>query len=124
MKEDLEAIAEYMGGELLAESSVYMPHGSQSELILQTWKIPQGVPLEDEDSAARGHFKYDVSYNWSMPVVEKIEEGYEVSIIDNECEISTTGYRSEGIVFERAGTKKAAIYGAIVKFLKWRSQNR
>jgi len=53
----------------------------------------------------------------AMSQIEVIEKkGYEVSIIDNECDIGTEGYRYINVAKGRGKTKLTAVQDAIVKF--------
>lgn len=60
---------------------------------------------------------YHESWDWLMPVVEKIEslknsDDYEIDIFGNCCDI--------GGRFEAVGeTKIAAVYIAVIEFIKW-----
>lgn len=67
--------------------------------------------------------EYHKKWDWLMPVVERIETmgptGYEVSIIDKECEIGTMGYYYKVIVVCKGETKIEAVFDAVVNFIKW-----
>lgn len=67
--------------------------------------------------------KYHTSWDWLMPVVEKIEnlhDGYMlVEISDEKCYI---GYGSFYQNTATAETKIQAVYGAVVEFIKWYNQ--
>lgn len=66
--------------------------------------------------------EYDSSWDWLMEVIEKIEHldtGYEVCIIDKECEIGTMGYQYTRVALGKANTKIEAVYIAIIQFIKW-----
>jgi hypothetical protein len=63
------------------------------------------------------------SYDWLMPVVEKIE-GFGVSVLIGRffCEINYTSAYDESVNFEiryGAGVKLNAIHGALVEFIKF-----
>lgn len=61
---------------------------------------------------------YDSSWDWLMPVVEHVESlGYEVSILDDECEISNIGYRVATHVAIKADTKIEAVWLAMIEFI-------
>ena len=63
--------------------------------------------------------KYNSSWDWLMPVVEKIESlGFRVEIIGLTCSIYTNS--EENIyVDEPAMTKTEATWQAVVEFIKW-----
>ena len=66
---------------------------------------------------------YHESYDWLMPVVEKIEGlGIKVTIINNSCKINTftSEYNSTAI----SDTKINAIYTAIIEFIKWYNKQK
>lgn len=69
---------------------------------------------------------YDKSWDWLMPVVEKIELlQYEFEIASSGTQIISTAY-SEGDYYDefttydsKEETKIQVVYKAIVKFVKW-----
>ena len=62
------------------------------------------------------------SWDWLMPVVEKIESmGYSVKIIEDWCEIIGEDYDK---VADFGGGKLISVYAAIVEFIKWYNKNR
>jgi hypothetical protein len=67
--------------------------------------------------------RFHESWDWLMPVVEKIEEEYEVSILGDECEISTMGYRVSRIVLVQDSNKLNSVYKAMVEFIQWYNRN-
>ena len=67
--------------------------------------------------------KFNCSWDWLMPVVQKIEsqqsEGYNILIEGTNCWIET-----QGVSFECMGiTKLEATYKAVVQFIKEYNQN-
>ena len=68
--------------------------------------------------------RFHESWDWLIPVVEKIEKEYEVSIIDNECEICTTGYKIKVLVSVVSNSKIEAVYKAVIKFIEWYNENK
>ena len=70
---------------------------------------------------------YHVKWDWLMPVVERIEKmgptGYEVSIIDCECEIGTMGYQYTTVARGIGLSKIEAVYSAVISFIKWHNLN-
>lgn len=61
------------------------------------------------------NLKYHKSWNWLMPVVEKIEKDYHVTIRDRHCEIANADRAFIG----REGNKLRSTYKAVVEFIKW-----
>lgn len=78
-----------------------------------------------------GGLKYKESWDWLMPVVEKIESLYEgniiVKIAFNNCSISicTQYYLAHdemvfnGIEFHKEETKIKSVWKTVVEFIKW-----
>ena len=64
------------------------------------------------------NLEYHSSWNWLMPVVEKIEKTYEVSIIGKECEIADNGYEWKSICKSTSESKIDAVWQTVVKFIK------
>lgn len=65
--------------------------------------------------------EYHTSWNWLMPVVEKIESlGYEFFIVEDRVKIAHNTDHSIGTVinFTLGGSKKDATYEGVVKFIK------
>jgi hypothetical protein len=67
-------------------------------------------------------FKYNSSWDWLMPVVEKIEsiknsDDYEVDIFGKCCDI---GGQFEGV----CKTKIEGTYKAVVEFIKWHNKQQ
>jgi hypothetical protein len=67
--------------------------------------------------------KYHTSWDWLMPVVEKIEGmGFYVRIAGEDCTISKNSKFSAITTF--SGMKKEATYKAVVEFIKWCNENK
>ena len=69
--------------------------------------------------------QYDKSWDWLMPVVEKIEnfnDGCTLCIIEDErCHINTqTNFEVDSVGY----TKIEAVYNAIIEFIKWYNQQQ
>lgn len=60
------------------------------------------------------HTKYHTSWDWLMPVVEKIENhlGYAVTIVQNSCYTESMGG-------EERDSKLEATYKTVVEFIKY-----
>lgn len=72
--------------------------------------------------------KYDSSWDWLMPVVEKIEDlGFIVEIESKYCGIrqcdSFSGNETIIVKLIEGSTKKKAIYKAVIEFIKWYNKN-
>ena len=76
-----------------------------------------------------GEELFHESWDWLMPVIEKIEsEDYTVNIFKEETEIRSDDYDSypdeEGAYCSgEIGPKLIATYKAVVEFIKWRNEN-
>jgi hypothetical protein len=93
---DNELIAEFMGFPLTKKSRTFSGTGHDIEIPFMRWK-------------------YHESWDWLMPVVEKIEhEGYEVDIYKNCCEIPTGD-----MIRTVEASKIEATHKAVVEFIKW-----
>lgn len=84
------------------------------------WRIGSTVPLTEE------HLAYHESWDWLMPVVEKIETTEihglataSVCIEDTECEIKDYGTDSSSFAYEEGDTKIEAVWKACVAFIEW-----
>lgn len=67
--------------------------------------------------------KYHSSWDWLMPVVEKIEKlGYGFVIIGEQTEIYTN---YDGQLFVEDGeTKIESVWKVVISFIKWYNQNK
>jgi hypothetical protein len=66
-------------------------------------------------------YKFDKSWDWLMPVVEKIESfGYEFTIVENRCKVSHNTDHSIEELFhiEIIGSKFKVTYEAVLEFIK------
>jgi hypothetical protein len=64
--------------------------------------------------------KYHTSWDWLMPVVEKIESlGYNVDIDGESCVIILTLQPLKLIWNHESDTKLSAVYTACIKFINW-----
>jgi len=72
------------------------------------------------------NFNYETSWDWLMPVVEKIEkEGYEVDIYSNKCEMATNfGSTLLNPILYDKGSKIESTWLACVQFIQWYNQNK
>jgi hypothetical protein len=106
-KEILEGnklIAEFMG---LEEGPEYVNAFDRDDLLYFT-----GGGYESA--------KYDSSWDWLMPVVEKIEcLSCTVTMVNNACCIFYTGDDREFSYSPLAVSKIEAVWLAVVEFIKW-----
>ena len=101
---DNEMIAEFMGIESFKDSLASLHQG----------KINVDVDVYEQA-------QYDTSWDWLMPVVEKIESlGYELMIAESRCKINhNTDYSIEEVInIDIIGSKREATYQAVVEFIK------
>jgi hypothetical protein len=98
MKTDNELIAEFMGLPLTKDEVKFT--GGTQKVPFQKWK-------------------YDASWDWLMPVVEKIETLEHTVLIGQQyCEIKHQNYRTKHGKAS-AKTKIQAVFKAVVEFIKW-----
>ncbi len=71
-------------------------------------------------------YGYHCSWDWIMPVVEKIESiGYPVTInCHKSCYINITSKDASHIMVDFAETKIEAVYNAVVEFIKWFNEHK
>lgn len=104
-----------------------LPNGF--ELIKETETTIESVWCEvlmEQDSCMVGDLKFHKSWDWLMPVVDKIDEILPddnfLSITYNRCLIE---YDSEGITFEGLGnSRREATYKAVLEFIEWYNENK
>jgi len=92
-----------------------------------------GIIDSIQDGVAEQHFfpaeemLFHSDWNWLMAVVDKVEGiGVKVIIGRMFCEISYTNPLKQSETFEVrmvSGIKKNAIYGALVRYIKWYNEN-
>lgn len=126
MKEDNKLIAEFMGYTQLPDGSYYMSDHQEYDMLLGSY-----VNFYNPDN-----MKFNTSWNWLMPVVEKIEtletefDGkFRVEITHHTCVI--TGNKSlfseqwEKVydVSISHDSKIKAVYDAVIQFITWWNQN-
>lgn len=112
-------IAEFLGIKIDSEDFNFVPKNIFTHSIEADIQISDLYELE-----------FHSSWDWLMPVVEKIESIYDdfhgyfaVHIVSNGCTISGTKLRP-GVVNayfnqEYADSKLKATYECVVKFIKW-----
>jgi hypothetical protein len=112
-------IAIFMGASLLRTEEAEMPHGSHASVTLEYWKRPKGLPGLCDDYADMGHFKYDRSWDWIMPVLVKIADaGYEYSLGRSKygphCSIWLNATDQIGMFAE---TTQMAVWKTVINFI-------
>lgn len=68
-------------------------------------------------------YEFNTSWDWLMPVVEKIEAiGYIVTIVKDRCQIILRGDINPKVSWCTI-TKIEAVYKAVIEFIKYYNQN-
>lgn len=83
---------------------------------------PNGYYIGELAEMLPEDWQYHKSYDWLLPVVEKIESlGYPVEITLNKCKIYIdTFYLMQSVGFP---DKISAVYSQVVEFIKWYNEN-
>ena len=93
---------------------------SDNELIAEFMGMAK-IPINDKEN--QSYPLYDVSWDWLMPVVEKIESlGYETEIKYDQSifvRIGAGGYENQTQFMSDGRTKIEATHKAVVEFIKW-----
>ena len=127
-------IAMFMGGSVLREEEYELSHGSRGYVMIRHWSLPTGVPLHDIDGAKIGHFKYNLSLDWLMVVIRKInslDKGTQFAIFKTyvSCTVEKGGKFYKDFSFSHAEYITAeqsdlqAAYKLVSKFVKWYNEN-
>jgi hypothetical protein len=125
------ALAEFMGGTVISSEKYEMPHGSHSEGVMERWGGLTGIPSHDRELAEIGIFRYETSWNWIFPVIDKIESlGFNFSI--SRSGIQVVKWRRQGrfeatdlIIDEDFSDdylgdhKRIAAWDSCVSFVNW-----
>ena len=85
--------------------------------------------MEYPNLGTKGDFsylKYHKSWDWLMPVVEKIENlGYEFFIVEDRVKVShNTDHSIETIIDLTSRSKLNATYNAVVEFINQYNKNK
>lgn len=115
--EENKLIAEFM------EWDVKRPATIPTNLHLSNLELDNGDTME---------LRYHESWDWLMPVVEKIESfifdennSYNVTIgSTNYCIIQDSNGDSVEIIKDNGETKLETVYQAVVEFIKWYNKNK
>lgn len=106
-KENNRMIAEFMG---------MKSHGQDSSVLLK-------MTIQGNEVVLLRELQYHTSWDWLMPVVEKIESvGATVIIGRMFCDIEYSDPLNKDKNFDvriASGVKMNAVNGAVIKFIKW-----
>lgn len=91
-------IAQFMGKDVLHDTHVYH---------------------EKVDRLKVTRMKYDTSWSWLMPVVEKIERETDYGLVSGSDYAYWNKYGENPLDEEFSGARKEAIYEAVVEFITW-----
>ena len=109
MNTDNELIADFMGYEVLDKyprHNIVAPESGGRKFYL------------------RNKMKYQTSWDWLMPVVEKIESLRHYVLIDTgSCEIGGDDV-PVSISYENGDTKIKMVYLAVIEFINWHNENK
>jgi len=110
-------IAEFMGGKYYKDVTFKI----QSDEI---WLPIHGIVKCATIESGKGRIiQYHTSWDWLMPVVEKIEKlGVKLEIVGHICRITYNS--SYSYVISENIPKIEAVYNAIIEFIKWYNENQ
>lgn len=125
-------IAEFMGGYVISTEKYESPHGSRSSGTIEKWRAPNYSPYSP--SSELGYFHYDTSWDWIMPVIDKINgmgKEYNFAIfktyVSLTIEKSSKVYKDFSFAYSEyitaTQTGKEAAFKLLVKFVKWENEN-
>jgi hypothetical protein len=128
MLEGNKLIAKFMGA---TNGSIFCQL-DEKHLNLDYDTFPQSKQRDDGSMWNINDLKYHTSWNWLMPVVEKIENttcheyyGYTMTIWNNCCKISDENNEYEINSHFHPDSKLLATWGSVVEFIKWyNNQNK
>ena len=89
--------------------------------LIAEFIAPLGLRTRYGGYMPENEMRYDTSWDWLMPVVQKIENlGYELIIAESRCKINHNTDHSieEAINIDIIGSKIEATYQAVVEFIK------
>lgn len=126
IKQGNQTIAIFMGAKLLRTEEAEMPHGSYSSVTLEYWQRPKDLPGLCDDYADMGHFKYDRSWDWIMPVLAKIADaGYEYTIgLSKNGPYCSIWRNDDEVIGVFKQSTKAAVWQAVVDFIDLYNSNQ
>lgn len=130
-------LAQFMGGTVVSSEKYEMPHGSNSEVVIEKWGGLSGIPSHDQELAAIGIFRYETSWNWIFPVIDKIESlGFCFSIHRRGIQITKfyedhRGFEATDLIIDEdflddyAGeAKRFAAWDCCVSFVDWYTKDQ
>lgn len=133
--ENNKLIAEFMGGKITNEPDPFWPDDGTKNKWYASFE-PGNNPRKSSKSGTKRQLwdlDYHTSWDWLMPVVEKIEKIPDtwVRIYGDEkyfeCEIDDANYTNAdgtGSRFHiRGKTKIDAVYQAVLEFINWYNSN-
>lgn len=126
IKENNRLIAEFMGGELIYPNTCN--YGVFKFSAKDKHKLTYTTEPTTENGIAEGFLRFNSSWDWLMPVVEKIEGlGYTTEKnyqrVDRDWQFLIT--RRSNILFQEFNNdSRIACYDAIVNFIEWYNKNR
>jgi hypothetical protein len=106
----------------------FMGYKYRNDLEINGWYLDYILIHE-----TRSHWtlKFHTSWDWLMPVVEKIEdEGFNVIINKYVCKVEKVAFfKTVTVAYKEVAdtesqTKLEAVYSAVVSFLKWYNENQ
>ena len=119
--ENNKLIAEFMGGIISSVPNlINLPQTIGQSSILCV-KGSEGLPSGTYNVERINDLKYHSSWDWLMPIVEKIESlGYEFIIAESRCNINHNTDHSVEELFhiETVGSKLDTTYQAVIQFIK------
>jgi hypothetical protein len=85
--------------------------------------------IEDEDVWETRHvnqLQFHTSWEWLMPVVEKIESlGFEFFIVENRSKVKhNTDHSIDVLCYLEGGSKIDITHQTVVEFIKWYNENK
>ncbi len=118
--ENNKLIAEFMGGIISSVPNlINLPQTIGQSSILCV-KGSEGLPSGTYKVERINELQYHSSWDWLMPVVEKIENlGYEFTIVENRCKVINNTDHSIKELFhiETIGSKIETTYDAVIEFI-------
>lgn len=124
IEEGNKMIAEFMGAEMPASSKDADGNIRSCSLVYK------GVRVDYIGNSGYGEFKFHSSWDWLMPVVEKIQSiditpapnysGYRIEIVVQGY-VKITGFPMTGIFTNVSveGSLIKAVWLAVIKFIQW-----
>lgn len=130
IEEGNKVIAEFVGLECIINDWVNYPKDNHDYTINLNGEFLCQYYGQKNDVFAKGILKYHSSWDWLMPVVEKInimdDNEYDVIIFRRDCHINDR----QQIIFESSVLKNTEtliliVWGCVVKFITWyNTQNK